>query len=226
MEPSNVLAWDNLITEFNKACRSLGLLSHCACLWGDNCKKAQVIFALTCENGAYDLCGVMCIKLKLAGTSEKKSRWRSVVLKNLGLKEELKNLYRVPVAPHHWTTAQLKYLQENNAKQLTTVLSKEEVDRIGHFTDRLGTYKDENGETKYFILPNYPREHWVIHAKALFGDGINQADHCAKSAMKGKKKKKKKEWKIQIEEEKNKKRQSHELDKWKKTWEWKRKKVI
>jgi hypothetical protein len=82
MEPSNVLAWDDPIKDFNKACRSLGLLSPCAAmLVGDDCKKAQVILALNSENGANDLHGAMCIELKLAGTTEKKSRWRGVVLK-------------------------------------------------------------------------------------------------------------------------------------------------
>jgi hypothetical protein len=98
MEPSNVLAWDDPIKDFNKACRSLGLLSPCAAmLVGDDCKKAQVILALNSENGANDLHGATCIELKLAGTTEKKSRGRRVVLKNLGLKEEPKTLYRVPV---------------------------------------------------------------------------------------------------------------------------------
>jgi hypothetical protein len=41
MEPSNVLAWDDPIKDFNKARKSLGLLSPCACLWGDDCKKAH-----------------------------------------------------------------------------------------------------------------------------------------------------------------------------------------
>jgi hypothetical protein len=136
MEPSNVLAWDDPIKGFNKAHKSLGLLSPCACLWGDDCKKAQVIFALNSENGANDLRGVTCIELKLAGMTEKKSRWRSIMLKNLGLKEEPKTFTGGQgfscSSPLDHSAAEIT-VEENDAKPSTTVLSKEEADRIGHF---------------------------------------------------------------------------------------------
>lgn len=35
----------------------------------------------------------------------------------------------------------------------TTYLTKEEIERVGHVTDPLGSFTDESGATKFFMIP-------------------------------------------------------------------------
>jgi hypothetical protein len=99
-------------------------------------------------------------------------KWRAVVLKNLGITESsVKNLAEVPVAPHHLTVDQHKHTENLGAKgPAMTYLRKEEIERVGHVTDPLGSFTDDNGDTKYFMIPNNPKVCWQADAKSLLGN--------------------------------------------------------
>jgi hypothetical protein len=159
-----------------------------------------VIFALNSENGANDLRGMTCIELKLAGMTEKKSRWRSIMLKNLGLKEEPKTFTGGQgfscSSPLDHSAAEIT-VEENDAKPSTTVVLKEEADRIGHFmTDWEHSKMRMVKQNTLFCLIIPESLLWVTDAKALLGDRIDQADRRAESAKKSKNKRKRKEGKI------------------------------
>ena len=51
---------------------------------GEDCKKAQAIFALNLATSGNDPLGRKCIVLDLSGKGPRKEKWRTVVLRNLG----------------------------------------------------------------------------------------------------------------------------------------------
>ena len=225
MSDLQALSWSAPKRDYNKLRSSCGLTRVCSCAWGEDCKKAQAIFALNLATSGNDPLGRKCIVLDLSGKGPRKEKWRTVVLRNLGIKESsVKNLAEVPVAPHHWTAAAREHAKKIGGKgPATTYLTKEEVGRLCHVTDPLGSFTDDKGETKYFMIPNNPKVCWEADAKSLLGnDRAKRSDRRTQSAEKEERKKKRKEREKQIEEEKEKKRKSHELDKLKKPHEWRK----
>lgn len=218
------LSWSSSKQEYNSLRSSNGLKRVCSCAWGEDCKKAQLIFVLNVAVNGNDPRGGKCIGLNLSGNGARKEKWRNIVLKNLGVKEtSVKDLARVPVAPHHWTVGMHEHMKKIGGKgPTTTYLTKEEIDRIGHITDPLGSFTDENGDTKYYMIPNNPKACWESDAKSLLlgSDRADRSSRRTQSAEKEERKRKRKERQKEIEEEKEMRRKLHEVDKLKKPHEW------
>jgi len=217
-----MVSWDATDCEYNKLHQSLGLRRPCSCTWTSACKKAQAIFALSRKSNQNDPRGTQCVELNLSGSKQKKVKWRTVVLKNLGLKEEPKNLHVVPVAPHHWTVDQIEYRDDKQFKPSTTYLSKEDVDRVGYVTDKFGSFEDEKGNRQYFMVPNNPKSCWEADAKLLLGDRTVRVEQRTDSAKKAEQSKCQKERKKEIETEKEEKRWLKIRDDTKSPWEWRK----
>lgn len=141
-------------------------------------------------------------------------------MRNLGIREEPKNLHNVYIAPHHWAFSQLKYFDANNAKPSTTYLPKATMDSIAHVTDERDAFKDEKGNIVYFQTPNCPQDIWTHEAKSLAGARSERIERRSTSSEKAEKKRKGKARAAEIIVEKEAKRRNQERDKLKNVWEW------
>jgi hypothetical protein len=220
MDEPPPLSWDAGKKQINALGRSLGIKVNCACKWGAVCKKAHVLFALNRSQGVDDPRGKPCINLNLYGNDTKKTAWRDIVLRNLKIKEQPKNLHNVCVAPHHWSVSQLKYFETNNAKPSTTYLPKATMDSISHVTDERDSFRDEEGKKVYFQTPNVPESVWKQEAKSLVGSRNARVVQRTESAEKAEKSKKRKKRKAEIAVEKEEKRNKQRRDEMKNVWEW------
>jgi hypothetical protein len=146
-------SWAMDATQIGKLKRKYKLNHACACGWGPECQKAQVIFTWNKrENDPSDLRGGECIVLKLyaSPTDQKAMKWQTAVLSNIGTKiESVKNMWSVPVARHHWTTKQLAYFKNNPSVGVEYAVWKDLIHSLDKqdYYEIQGTGKEKNSSS-------------------------------------------------------------------------------